>query len=238
MENHNLPEGRKEPIMAKSKSSFMSALMFLVDFISSFFKAVEKLGITTEELYEAMKSAETRRAMAEAVAGVLEKTSRPALAYLRPIKERITVSTEGFSKKKFFGSKLGVKIFTGSNFDNWIIPELSETVPAFEGFVDSLELSKNMYNSEIRPKIGEDDVRTPDEAVAILGSMVMKQPEGEAGDLIENGCGNLLYVRLKSGEVVAVSAYWCSDDRMWRFGAVRLDGNGGWSKGRRVLSRS
>lgn len=216
----------------------MSALAFVIDFLSQFFKEIEKVGVTAERLYEAMKSKETRKAMAEACAKVLGSVSSRILKYLELLNPQIPISSVSFSKEEFFDSKLGVKIYIGGNFDNWIKPELSEKIPAFNGNLASYKLTKNMYDSEIRSEIGEDQVFTPDEAMAIVFTIISKQPNGETGDFLNTGYANILYVRLQNGEVVSMGVSWYSGDREWRLNSNRLDEDGRWLGGGRVFSRS
>lgn len=159
------------------------------------------------------------------------------LKHLQLLNPNISISSEPFSKQEFLNSKLGIKIYMGDNFKNWIVSELLEEIPAFSVNLASYKLTKNMYDKEIRAEIGEDDVRTPNEALAIIFSNIAKQPNGEAGDFLNNGYANIQYVRLKNGEVVAVFAPWFSDDREWSLDACRLDGSG-WREDNRVFARS
>lgn len=70
--------------MARTKniSDFMGSLQFMIDFFADFLRRVEKLGVSAEKLYEALKSKEKRQAMAEACAEVLKKTTENILSIL------------------------------------------------------------------------------------------------------------------------------------------------------------
>ena len=91
-----------------------------------------------------------------------------------------------------------------------------------------------MYDAEVRAEIGEQDVRTSDEALAIIFALISKQSNGEAGDF-ENTGANIQYVQLKNGEVIAVSANWRPVVREWFLNAYRLDGDGRWVEDSRVF---
>ena len=221
----------------KNISEFMSALAFVIDFLSQFFKELEKVGVTAERLYEAMKSKETRKAMAEACAKVLSSTSSRILKYLELLNPKFSISSVSFSRDKFLASKLGVKVYLWDNFKNWIVPKLSETIPVFSGNLASYKLTKNMYDKEVRAEIGEDQVFTPDEALAIVFTIISKQPNGEVGDFENTGYANIFYVRLKSGEVVTLLVLWRSGGCGWGLDSVRL-GGGYWYEGGRVFARS
>ena len=155
--------------------------------------------------------------------------------FLKPAETNIKISSPAFSKAKFFGSKDGVMISTGSNFDSWVLPEISDTVPAFQGIFSSFDLTKEMTDSEIRGEKGEDTL-TPDEWAAKTRALVLKQPNGENSHLASDYKSNIDYVRLKSGRVVAMRVRWHADDREWHLFALDLDVIR-WSDDHRVFAR-
>ena len=96
----------------------------------------------------------------------------------------------------------------------------------------SRELTKNTYDKEITPELGENYIFDESEVCARIASMIDKQPGGIAGDLLNNGYANLFYV---AGYVVRV--YWNGGDRRWDVYAWRLD-DAYWGAGRRAFSRN
>ncbi|MFA5870578.1 MAG: hypothetical protein WC842_01655 [Candidatus Paceibacterota bacterium] len=110
----------------------------------------------------------------------------------------------------------------------------SEIIPEFKRTLKTLKLTKNMNDSEILAEIGESNVFTIDEVCAILKALTERQPNGEAGDLLNNGHANIIYVRLDEKTVVPAHVGWHSGGRRWGLGAGSLDGHL-WGAGRRVL---
>lgn len=223
--------------MSRSKFQTVSGMEFGTQFISEFLKKMKELGATEEMIYTALKSKSNFiPQMAEKIAEMIAGVPKRVLKYLKLAEENVKISSPSFSKAKFFGSEYGVKIWMGDNFKSWILPEILETVPAFEGNFSSFDFTKSMYDSEIREEIGEGTI-TPDEWLAKTRVLILEQPKGEQGHLISNGYANIDYIRLKSGKVVAVAADWNSGSREWYLHAYDLDGDR-WSDGGRVFSRS
>lgn len=97
--------------------------------------------------------------------------------------------------------------------------------------LSSHELTKNAYDREITPGLGENYLFDESELCARIDQMISKQPNGEEGDLLNNGYWNLFYV---AGCVVSV--YWYSDVRRWNVCTWKLDGY--WDAGSRAFSRN
>lgn len=96
----------------------------------------------------------------------------------------------------------------------------------------SRELTKNAYDKEITPELGENYIFDESEVCARIAAMIDKQPNGIAGDLLNNGYANLFYV---AGSVVYV--YWYGVDRRWHVRAWELD-HAHWFAGFRAFSRN
>ena len=96
----------------------------------------------------------------------------------------------------------------------------------------SYDLTQNAYDREITPELGSGYAFDESEVCARIAMMIQKQPKGEAGDLLNNGCANLFYV---AGCVVYV--YWVADFRKWYVYAWKLD-DGYWFAGFRAFSRN
>ena len=83
------------------------------------------------------------------------------------------------------------------------------------------DLARNAYDREIKvdPVMPTNHVfESESEFVAYLDQMISKQPNGEKGDLLNNGYWNIFYV---AGCVVYV--YWYSVYRRWNVNAWSLD---------------
>ncbi len=96
----------------------------------------------------------------------------------------------------------------------------------------SRELTKNAYDREITPELGENYLFDESEVCARIAAMIDKQPNGIAGDLLNNGYANLFYV---AGCVVFVR--WFGVGRKWYVDAWLLDDDH-WYAGRRAFSRN
>jgi hypothetical protein len=99
------------------------------------------------------------------------------------------------------------------------------------------DLVKNAYDKEIKadPVMPANHVfESESEFVPYLDQMISKQPNGEEGDLLNNGNWNIFYV---AGCVVGVLWNWNSDDREWHVRTWGL-GGGGWGAGGRAFGRN
>lgn len=96
----------------------------------------------------------------------------------------------------------------------------------------SRELTRNAYDREIAPELGEKHIFDESEVCARIEQMTSKQPGGEEGDLLNTGYANLFYL---AGCVVYV--YWYADVREWRVRTWKL-GGGYWRAGDRAFSRN
>lgn len=154
------------------------------------------------------------------------------LTFLKLIKENIPVIKKAINKKVLFSLP---NLWCDSDFENWVMPEISNTIPVCDLKLSSFELTKGMHDSEIRSEIGE-DVLTPDEFASVLSDILAKQPHGEGGDYLNNGYVNIFYIQLKN-RVVTVRVVWSSGHRRWNVDAWRLGGVE-WFARRRAFSRS
>jgi len=204
------------------KSLVMSALMFVVDFFSALFKELKKRGVTEERIFDALKSKDDLISqMAEKIADVIVGTKNLALKYLTLVERGISVTTGAFSKSSFFAN--GPNLYLWDNFKNWVLTEIPDTIPAFEGKLSKFSLTKKMYDSEIQTELGNPNSFSVTEFAAIVKDLVSRQPKGESGTLLNNGYANIFYVVLANTRVVAVRMRWSAGDREWSFSAFDLD---------------
>ncbi|MFH1161843.1 MAG: hypothetical protein V1696_01010 [Candidatus Jorgensenbacteria bacterium] len=202
-------------------------------------KGFTERGINTVELLAKAAQPESEPALDEIIevcAGLMVGARELALKHPALIEPRIIIATPAFSKAQFFGSQMGVGISMGTNFENWVLSEVSDEVPASQGLVlASLDLSQQMRDTEIRGEIGADNPLTPDQWAQALYFNLTRQPNGEKGYFKTNDFfSNLSYLKLRGGEIVAAGAYWDPDDRVWGLGADRLDADP-WGVGDRVF---
>lgn len=65
--------------------------------------------------------------------------------------------------------------------------------------------------------------------------LMEKQKNGEDGILLNDGSGNIFYVRDKNGELRAVVVRWDDDDGVWFINAYSIEHPTGWSYGSHVF---
>ncbi|KKP32790.1 MAG: hypothetical protein A2312_02670 [Candidatus Staskawiczbacteria bacterium RIFOXYB2_FULL_32_9] len=126
--------------------------------------------------------------------------------------------------------------YTGSNFDSLFRGKVEENVPA--GVVGLNLLERNSKDSPIMAELGDkavspvvylfDSIRQTNEAMA----------RGEDGPLLTDGYkANVLYAIGSDGNIWAVSACWCFDDRCWSVLAFSVVSPYDWDAGVQILSR-
>ena len=122
----------------------------------------------------------------------------------------------------------------------WVSDEFRSRILSKAGVVSvgaavgkSYDLTKNAYDREITPELGTTyQFESESELCAYIAQMIEKQPNGAAGELLNNGYANIFYV---AGCVVGV--YWYGGRRLWRVNAWEL-GDDYWRAGARVFSRN
>jgi len=171
-----------------AKSQIARGLLFGAEFFTELAKQLRAKGLTDERVWELMaRKFKTGSGLAEKVAKM--------------------IVGEGTQKAFFFGSRGPVELFLGPSFKNWVFPEIPEIIPDFEGNLRHLDLAKPMSDSEIQKEQGYPKPFTVTELAAVLISWLLKQPNGEKGQLLNNGCVNIFHVQLKDGRVVAIGVW-------------------------------
>jgi hypothetical protein len=198
------------------KSSIFAALMFVIDFLSALFKELKKRNVSEERIFDALKSKN----------GLIPKMA-----------ERIAdlISGAGISIQDFFSANGPVKLWLSDNLKNWILSQKFELVldlPESRKCV----LPKEMNDVEIMKEFKIVPYHSISELLTTVQRKISGQPNGEGGDLLNNGYANLFYLEL-NGRVVVARVFWYSDDREWRL-SVYVLGVGRWNAGRQVFSRS
>ena len=201
-----------------AKSQIARGLLFGAEFFTELAKQLRAKGLTDERVWELMaRKFKTGSGLAEKVAKM--------------------IVGEGTQKAFFFGSQGPVRLYLGSNFTNLVFLEIPEVIPDFERTLHQLDLAREMSDSETQQEQGYPKPFTVAELAAVLISWLLKQPNGEDGQLITNGCANIFHVQLKDGRVVAVGVDWGSILRGWRLDAFEFDADY-WPAGNRAFSRS
>lgn len=183
------------------KSLVLSALMFVVDFFSILFKELKKRNITEEMIFDALKS---------------KKDLIPQMA------EKIADLIAGAktSIQSFFKESGPVKLWLGDNFKNWILSKMPESFEPPKSVKHILP--RSMADKEIISEYKIRPYSSVSELLSVIYDKIIKQPNGEEGELLNNGYANIFYVQLEGARVVAVDVDWDSANRGWGLGAYGL----------------
>ncbi len=157
-----------------------------------------------------------------------------ALKHLEVI-ANIAVKTDVFVKDSFF--KNGpVELNFWADFTNWIFNPMPEEIPAFEGGILKTRLRKKLYDCEILNELRNPKPFRIWEFSAIIKFLLLKQPNGETGHLVNNTYANVFYVQLENNRVVTARVGQYPGSQKWGFGANGLVG--WWFNGDCIFSRS
>ena len=134
--------------------------------------------------------------------------------------------------------EMGIKTYLYDNFASWIInPMKGEKVSLAAPLkLEKFKLEKAMHDTEIQKELGNPGPIHITQFLPLLWTMLVKQANGEEGDLLVNGYANIFHVELENGPVVAVDAFWFAVDREWILDAYELDYVYGWDDGRCFFS--
>jgi len=141
---------------------------------------------------------------------------------------------EEFDPNEFFQNREG--LWRSDAFAERVLSVATERIQ-LPDHIPSFTLPKSMGDSEIRRELGDNHVFGASECCMVIASMISRQPNGEDGDLINDGKANILYVRGKDDEVFTVDVRWYADARKWRVRACQFDDHQ-WHAGNRGFSRN
>ncbi len=114
---------------------------------------------------------------------------------------------------------------------------MPETAPASVG--EPYDLRKDMYDTEIRQKLGENHIFENARAFCrYLQRALSAQLGGTEGDLRTFGHENIFYVRGGDGAVFVVSVKWNANGRNWSISADHLLDADRWYHGTRAFPRN
>jgi len=141
-----------------------------------------------------------------------------------------------FDHHKFFQNRKGLWI--SEEFVERILSVTKKTERIqLPKHVSGFTLPKNMSDAEIRRELGDNHVFSATEGCVAIDEMIYRQPNGENGDLVNDGKANIFYVRGEGREVFTVGVRWDAGAREWIVFAYRLV-DYRWSAGRRAFSRN
>jgi|GEM_PF-3561016 len=129
----------------------------------------------------------------------------------------------------FYRSRSG-EIYVWDEFRKRIVSKAKSTKEGTSFKVNVSELVQDATDEQIEGALAKNHLFDESAVCAIIAEMIGKQPNGEAGDLINNSYANLFYTAS-----CVVSVFWSGGDRRW---GVYAWGRGGdrWVAGCRVLS--
>lgn len=162
------------------------------------------------------------------LAGTVEVVVKSVLALVNNCVQFAAVDTH--DPQAFYQARAG--LWVSDEFRSRILSKAKPVKKLMAAVGKSYDLTQNVYDREITPSLPKDYVFDESEVCARITTMIQKQPNGEEGDLLNNGYANLFYV---AGCVVYV--YWNADSRKWNVYAWRLD-DVCWRADFRVFSRN
>lgn len=129
---------------------------------------------------------------------------------------------EPFDPHEFFKTRKGLYVWNG--FRDNILPAAKPVEHVPERKAALFELEKAANDAEIRAELPEGHVfENASEFCAHLASLIEAQPNGEDGDLLNNGYATIRYVRGVNGVLFAAGVGWGVSRREWGVRAVPLD---------------
>lgn len=211
-----------------------------------FFLALKKAGFTDELIQEVINSKDNAMAKKMLVAVSVEVVAESKSENVQEIKPVLSAvilaftvfptTTRFVAKNKFIvdtSKKAEVKIsFLGDNFRNWF---LGKTEDPFAGStIHGRKLEKNSVDGPILSELGGNEAA--ETTLAETYAMMLAQPNGESGELLNNGDANIFYVRDIDGTLRAVRVYWYGDG--WRVRSYSVKDSLDWNADGRVVSRN
>lgn len=134
------------------------------------------------------------------------------------------------SAEKFTKENKAVKFaYFSQNFKRVMLEKVEENVS--DAMFTCCILTETSPDAPILVELGNRAETT----LAYLYELLTKQPNGEDGVLLTNGCANIFYIRGADDVLWAVSAYWRSGG--WYVYANSVEDPDGWFVGNVIFSR-
>jgi len=149
----------------------------------------------------------------------------------------VSSTTEKFVAKDKFKvdteRKAKVKIsHLGDNFKEWF---LGKTENPFAGStIYGRKLEKNSVDGPILQELGGNEAA--ETTLTEMYAAMEAQPNGENGDLLNNGWANIFYIKDVNGTLRAVRVRWSDDG--WHVHACSVENPLEWFTDRRIFSRN
>lgn len=150
---------------------------------------------------------------------------------LKPVAQAtVPARTKPFSAAEFYQTGPGLYIW--DSFRDRLDVEVRtvlECTPA-RPYVAST-LKADAYDKDIRKDLVDEHLSTLED----IAGLIVAQPKGKQGFLLNNGYANIFYVEGKEGVVFAVRVGWDSDNRLWHLRDWELDELGDWYSDYHIL---
>lgn len=150
-------------------------------------------------------------------------------ALLRPVATIVASGKDDLDEDAFFQTRKG-EIWVSESFRETFGSTFRKSRVSSRSYV-ACELKQNAYDTDIRKDLPKPHLSKLGE----IARLIKAQRGGMSGILLTNGRANIFYVKAKNGEVFAVDVIWYAGDREWNVGDWRLDEDGDWGAGNRVL---
>ena len=174
---------------------------------------------------EAAKKADKDPGGAASILSVMiSATTIPASTKEFVVKDKFKVDTKRKAKVKIY--------YLGTNFKVWFMEKIEG--PFAGSTIYGRQLDKSSIDSLILPSLGGQE--KAETTMAEIYAMMERQPNGEAGDLMNNGCANIFYVCDINGTLRTVNVYWLVNG--WYVRAYWVQSPFGWPVGRMVFCRN
>lgn len=145
-----------------------------------------------------------------------------------------TATENLFNPHTYFKNRQG--LWVADSFTNRILSKVGQTPHRGNEGVTISILVRNMSDQGIIDELlgGMDEAHKHSFTLDQIAEKIDLQPNGEDGDLLNNGYANIFYV-LVDGVLFAASVHWGSGAREWGVRGWRLSGDGSWDSGSRVF---
>ena len=149
----------------------------------------------------------------------------------------VSATTEKFIAKDKFkvdtGKKAKVKIsYLGDNFKEWFLGKIED--PFSGSTVYGRKLEKNSVDGPILAELGGNEAA--ETTLTEVYAAMEAQPNGEDGNLLNNGWANIFYIKDVNGALRAVHVDWV--DGGWDVLANSVEDPAEWNADDRVFSRN
>ena len=220
--------------MAKARANLLiSAAGWVLGFTEKLVAELKALGVTDEDIHSFVtkKGDVAVKKIAEELAKMM-KGLEVVSDLLSPITTvKIPATGKFFASDHFTVNIKAVKFaWFGDNFKQHFLHK--EEAPQGEVELKVSKLKKNSLDKPILNELGDKAETT----LASIWELLKKQPNGEQGTLLTNGCANIFYVRDSKGVLWAVGVDWRGVG--WRVSANSVEGPRVWSGGGLVFSRN